>query len=118
MRWAVEIQETSLEQRNLTDLLSRLGFSIVDGIEFKAFASPTMDSLQSSSEVWSAAKRLRHAIAGPANIDSAFRLGAVIDYTTAPPKRDYFLEVDSVLVNVNTLFPPTVTVSPAAGLSE
>lgn len=118
MRWAVEIQETSLEQRNLTDLLSKLGFSIVDGIEFRALASPAMDSLQTSSEVWSEAKRLRYAIAGPANIDSAFRLGAVIDYTTTPPKRDYFLEVDSVLMNMNTFFPPTVTVSPAAGLSE
>jgi hypothetical protein len=45
MKWAVEIQETSLERRNLEDLLNGLGFALIDGIQFPAFTSPEIDEM-------------------------------------------------------------------------
>lgn len=117
MKWAVEIQKTNLERRNLADLLSGLGFTVVDGIEFVAFTSPSFDALGTYGEVWDEAKMLRNAITGPANIDSDFTLGAVIDYTTAEPKRHFFLEVESAEMKFSVGH-VTLTVSPSAGLSE
>lgn len=117
MKWAVEIQKTSLERRNLTDLLATLGFTVVDGIDFFAIASSLFEVLDTKEEVWAEAKRLREAMTGPSNIDSDFTLGAIIDYSTDIPKRHHFLEVhDSILAFSS--FSATITVSPSIELSE
>lgn len=117
MKWAVEIKKTSLERRNLADLLSGLGFSVVEGIDFVAFTSSSFDALGTSGEVWTEAKKLRDAITGPAKVDSDFTLGAVIDHTTSEPKRHTFVETEC-LRNTSVFYSPTVTVSPPNGLSE
>ena len=86
MKWAVEIQKSGLGRRNLGDLLTGLGFQLVDSIEFDVFTSPSLDRYDTAGEVWSEAKRLREAFTGPAEIDPGFTLGSVIDYSTDPPQ--------------------------------
>lgn len=117
MKWAVEIQKTSLERRNLADLLSGLGFSVVDGIDFVAFTSSSFDAMGTNGEVWAEAKKLRDAITGPAKVDSDFTLGAVIDYTTGEPKRHFFVEPEPAR-NTFSGGDATLTLSPPNGLSE
>ena len=43
MKWAVEVQRTTLERRNLEDLLAGLGFSLIDGVQFPALTSKEID---------------------------------------------------------------------------
>ncbi|MCK5680853.1 hypothetical protein KAI46_08605 [bacterium] len=117
MKWAVEIQNTSLERRNLADLLSGLGFSVMVDIDSIALTSSSFDSLETYKDVWAEAKKLRQAITGPANIDSDFTLGAVIDYTSIEPKRHFFLEVESGQFTISGGH-AILTVSPPVGLSE
>jgi hypothetical protein len=116
MRWAVEIQKTSLERRNLEDLLKEIDFEIVDDIGFDlAFTAPLFDQMD-SIEVWSMAKKLREAMIGPAEIDPDFTLGAVIDYSASEPKRHHFLE--SKIRAKSSTGPVMLTVSPPKELSE
>jgi hypothetical protein len=82
MKWAVEIQKTGLEHRNLVDLLQGLGFDLVEGVDFEAMYSPSFDDLETAPEVWEQAKKVRDAFVGPTSIDSEFTLGSVIDYST------------------------------------
>ncbi len=77
MKWAVEIQVTSLERRNLEDLLNGLGFALIEGIEFPAFTSPEIDEYDTAADVFEKAKQVRAAFAGPAQIDPSFALGSV-----------------------------------------
>jgi hypothetical protein len=116
MKWAVEIQKTNLERRNLIDLINGLGFSIIDGIQFPAFTSPEIDCCKTAEEVFDKAKHLRVAIVGPAKIDPGFSLGSVLDFSTDPPKRHAFLEVDAGVIKM-TAGPATIIVSPPKGLS-
>lgn len=116
MKWAIEIQKTGLEPRNLGDLLHGLGFQLVDGVDFKAMYAPFFDDLDSAKEVWEEAKKVRHSFTGPASIDPEFTLGSVIDYSTKERKRHAFLEANSIRLKV-TLGSATLTVSPPAGLS-
>lgn len=117
MRWAVEIQKTGLDRRSLVDLLAGLNFVIVKGVESDAFYSESFDDFQTVEAVWSEAKRLRASFAGPARVDPEFELGAVISFSSRGTKRHHILEVDSVEIR-SEAFAPTVTVSPALGLSE
>ena len=117
MKWAVEIQRTSLERRNLVDLLARLDFKVVDGIDSNlAFTAPLFEQMD-STEVWAEAKKLREAMIGPAEIDPDFTLGAVIDYSASEPKRHYSMEAKpgEFKISAGTV---TLTVSPPKGLSE
>lgn len=116
MKWAVEIQKTSLEQRNLAELLEGLGFTLINGIEFPAFTSPDFNSCDNADDVIEKARYLRAAFIGPAEIDSEFRLGAVIDYSANPPFRSSFLEVEPLMMKTS-VGNVTVSVSPPAGLS-
>lgn len=116
MKWAVEIQETSLERRNLEDLLNGLGFTIIDGIQFPAFTSPEIDKCDTAAAVFEMAKQLRAAFVGPAQIDTTFALGSVLDYSFDPPKRHAFLEVQSLEIE-HSIGTATLTVSPPKGLS-
>lgn len=116
MKWSVEIQKTGLEQRNLSDLLSGLGFQLIDGVDFKAMYAPSFDKLQTANEVWEEAKKVRSAFIGPASIDTEFRLGSVVDYSTEERKRHAFLEVESIC-STESLGSVTLTVSPPKDLS-
>jgi hypothetical protein len=116
VRWAVEVQRTSLDWRNLGDLVSGLGFRLFDAQPFPALTSGEMDSCSTASEVFTLAKRLRAAMTGSAGIDSEFRLGSVIDYSTDPPKRHAFLEVDSARITLRA-DTASVTVKPPEGLT-
>jgi hypothetical protein len=116
VRWAVEIQKTSLAKRNLADLLRGLGFELVEGVEYPALASPNIDACATAADAFETAKRVRSAFKGPAQIDSEFVLGSVIDFSTNPPRRQAFLEVDSCVMKM-TMGTVTLTVSAPSGLS-
>ncbi len=116
MNWAVEIQKTNLERRNLADLLTGLGFALIDGIQFPAFTSPEINECDTAASVFEKAKRLRAAFTGPAQIDPTFVLGSVIDYSVNPPKPHAFLEVQPATVRTSA-GTVTITISPPKGLS-
>jgi hypothetical protein len=116
MKWAIEIQKTSLEHRNLADLLKGLGFDLIEGVEYPALSSPTIDSCATAADAFEIAKEVRVAFNGPTKIDPDFVLGSVIDYATTPPRRHAFLEVDSC-VSRTTSGTATITISPPQGLS-
>jgi hypothetical protein len=116
VKWAIEIQKTGLEKRNLTDLLNGLGFELVEGIEYPALASLEIDACLTPADAFEKAKAVREAFKGPAQIDPDFVLGSVIDYSTSPPRRHAFLEVDSCIMTM-TMGTPTITISPPKGLS-
>lgn len=117
MNWGIEIQSTTLDHRNLADLLAGLGFTLIDGIQFPAFTSPEIDPCKTAAETIAIAKRLRAALTGPAQIDPKFVFGSVIDYSSTPPKRHAFLEVQPAVLKVS-VGSVTFTVSPPAGLSD
>ena len=116
MKWAIEIQKTSLEKRNLSDLLSGLGFELIEGIEYPALASPEIEACLTPADAFEKAKSVREAFKGPAQIDPEFVLGSVIDYSTTPPRRHAFLEVEPCVIKM-TMGTPTITISPPKGLS-
>lgn len=115
MKWAVEIQNTSLERRNLADLLDGLGFKLIDGIQYPAFTSPEINTCDTAADVFKKAKELRAAFTGPARIDPEFVLGSVIDYSADPPRRHGFLEGKLVLGAARVH--GTLSVSSPKGLS-
>jgi hypothetical protein len=117
VRWAVEIQRTSLERRNLEDLLSGLGFRVLEGGPSLAFQSDERNRLGTAVEAFELAKRVRQAMAGSSRVDPEFQLGSVLDFAFDTPRRHAFLEVQSVVhcVSVGTA---TLTVSPPKGMSE
>ena len=116
MKWAVEIQKTSLQRRNLSDLLQGIGFNLVEGIEFLALVSPSINACEKAADAFEIAKDVRAALKGPSNIDPEFILGSVIDFSMDPPHRHAFIEVDSCVIKINS-GPATVTISPPSGLS-
>src|ERR1044071_4083845 len=102
MKWAIEIQKTSLERRNLSDLLDGLGFKLVEGIEYPAFTSMEIDACPTATDAFEKAKALRAALKGPTQVDPEFALGSVIDYSSNPPKGHKFIEVESCLHTMST----------------
>lgn len=117
MKWAVEIQKTSLSQRNLTDLLEGLGFSLIEGIEYPALTSSAIDECRTVTEAFEIASKVRTAFRDVAKIDLDFQLGAVIDYSAIPPSRQHFLEADSMELNSIIMGTPTLSVTLPCGLS-
>ena len=118
MRWAIEIQQTQLDRRNLADLLRHLGITLVDATPYVAFTSDDIDQCTSAHQVFEAGKRVRDRFVGPAKIDPDFKIGSVIDYSVQPERRHAFLEVQSAMHFHTVFFPATLTVNPAPGLSE
>lgn len=116
MKWSIEIQKSSLPARNLADLLKCIGFDLVQGIEYPALASTTIDACETAAEAFELAKDVRAVFKGPAKIDPEFVLGSVIDYSTIPPRRHAFLEVDSCVMKIK-MGTSTITITPPAGLS-
>jgi hypothetical protein len=116
MKWAVEVQRTALDRRNFEDLLAGLGFSLIDGVQYPALWSQEMDQCNTAAEAFELAKKVRSAFAGPAQVDPEFTLGSVVDYTSSPPSRHAFLEVQSC-VSKATVGTVTISVGPPTGLS-
>lgn len=116
MKWAVEIQKTSLERRNLADLIDGLGLVLIDGLQFPAITSPEFEVCDTAEDVFEKAKQLRESFTGANGIDLEFTLGAVIDYAFNPPKPNHFIELASLTTNIS-LGNITVIVSPPSGLS-
>lgn len=116
MKWAVEVQHTALDRRNLEDLLGGLGFSLIDGVQFPAITSPEIDQCNSPAEVFAVGKKVRSAFHGPAQIDPQFTLGSVEDYSSTPPRRYAFLEAQPAVCTTK-FGTATLTVGPPAGFS-
>lgn len=117
LKWAIEVQSTQLERRNLADLLRRLGFELMDEAPHVAFSSPGINECTIAAEAYEIAKSVREAFIGPAGIDTEFTLGRVIDYTTLPARRHAFLELQSGAY-VTSFMEVTLVVGPPSGLSE
>lgn len=96
MKWAVEIEKTGLQGRNLTDLLGGIGFTLVDGVQCIAFTSPQVDASATAHEAFEIAKRVRAAFTGPGYVDPQFVLGSVIDYSVDPPRLSKFVELTGI----------------------
>jgi hypothetical protein len=116
VRWAIEIRKTSLTSRNLSDLLERLGFELVDGIEYLALVSSAIEACETAAEVFEIAKNVRAAFSGPSQVDSDFTLGSVIEFSTNLPRYHVFLEAGSC-VQINSCSGGAITLPPPAGLS-
>lgn len=116
MKWAIEIQKTSLQERNLRDLLRGIGLDLLKGVEYPALTSSSIDACETAAEAFEIAKEVRAVFKGPAKIDPEFGLGSVIDFSTTPPRRHAFLEVDSCVMKI-TMGTVTLTISPPSGLS-
>lgn len=117
MKWAFQIERTSLDRRNLIDLLNTIGYELVDlkDSEF-VFCSEYLDTCENSGEVWEDAKRVRELISKITEIDPELSLGPVIDFTSGTPKRHHYLEAEPITIEIK-MGTPTLTVSPPSGLS-
>ncbi len=115
-KWAIEVQSTQLERRNLADLLQQLGFELMNEAPHVAFSSPGINECTTAAEAYEIGKKLRSSFVG--GVDATFALGSVIDYSRNPASRHAFLEVQEVLHFHTTFFDATLTVSPRPGLSE
>jgi hypothetical protein len=117
MKWAFQIERTTLDARNLTDLLGGLGYQQagLPGFEL-AFWSETLESCTNVGGVWEEAKRLRNLISDVTEIDPELVLGAVLDLSSGAPKRCHFVEAESCMIGISCCS-ATLTVSPPAGLS-
>jgi hypothetical protein len=69
-----------------------------------------------ASDAFELAKRVRMAMKRT-GIDPEFQLGSVIDFSSNPPKRHAFLEVQSTM-QMQFVGKPTLTVGPPTGLTE
>jgi len=117
LKWAIEVQSTQLERRNLADLLNRLGFELIEESPHVAFSSPGINGCATAAAVYEIGKKVRSSFVGPASIDTAFALGSVIDYSKNPASRHAFLEVQEA-IHLHETCDATLTVSPRPGLSE
>lgn len=117
VKWAIEIQKTNLDQRNLIDLLNGLGYFLIDGIQYPAFTSAEINAYDSAINVFENAKHLRSALTGPAQIASTFVLGDVIDFSSDPPKRHAFMETESSVIRCCSGEASLTITSPSMGLS-
>ena len=118
MKWAFQIEQTTLDSRNLCDLLDSIGYQVVDipGCEL-VFWSEILENCLDSNEVWEEAKRLRDLISKVTEIDPEIVLGPVLDLSTSEIKRYQFLEVQSGIIATASIS-AKLTVSPPVGLSE
>lgn len=117
MKWAFQIEQTSLKRQNLVDLLDGIGYQPADvpGLDL-AFWSTALEACVKASEVWEEAKKIRNLISEVTEIDPEFALGPVIELASGEPKRHHFLEVKSGIF-ITTGLDAVLTVSPPRNLS-
>jgi hypothetical protein len=118
MKWAFQIERTTLDHRNLLDLLDSIGYHPADvpGLDL-TFWSETLETCSNASEVWEEVKRIRGLMSEITEIDPEFVLGPVIDLASGEPKRHHFSEVKLGII-ATTGLDATLTVSPPDNLSE
>lgn len=117
MRWAIQVDRTGLDHRNLFDLVRTVGYERVDvsGYEI-AFSSASLQTCTNATEVWEEAKKLRKLITNVTEIDPDFVLGGVIEMASGAPRKHGFAEVQSCIMAV-TASVATLTLSTPEGLS-
>ena len=93
MRWSVEIKQTNLTRRNLSDLLDGIKFTLIDGTRCFELTSPIFDVCTTAEAAYDVAKKIRHAFTGPSHVDPTFTLGSVIDHSVSPPMSSTFVEL-------------------------
>ena len=99
MKWAFQIERTTLDRRNLCDLLDGIGYQPADVPGFDlVFWSKTLEVCTNAGEVWEEAKRLRELVSEVTEIDPELVLGPVLDLSSGEPKRCHFLEVKSGII--------------------
>lgn len=118
MKWAFQIERTTLDRQNLLDLLESIGYQPADvpGLEL-VFWSKTLETCVNTGEVWEEAKSIRYLVSEVTEIDPEFVLGPVIDLSSGEAKRHHFLEVKSAII-VTIGLDAILTVSPPKNLSE
>ena len=118
MKWAFQIERTTLDRRNLLDLLDSIGYQPVDvpGLDL-AFWSKTLEACANTGEVWEKAKMIRDLFSEVTEIDPEFVLGPVVDLSLGEPKRHHFLEVQSGIIVTTALSSATLILSPPDNLS-
>ena len=116
MRWSIEIRVSGLERRNLVDLLAGLGFELVAGNRLDEFTSLLLDQCKTASEAFEIGKTVREAFRGPSGVDPEFSIGGVVDYSTSPPGKQIFIEINSIACK-SSLGSPTLEIGPPKGLS-
>lgn len=119
MTWAIEIQSTGLDKRNVIDLLGDLGYRIVeiDGIDL-AVTSDSLANCNAAQEVWEQAKQLRTILTKDTEIDPDFKLGAVLDQLSTKPRQHHFLEARAIGLSFAAAGTPKLTVLPPEQLTE
>lgn len=118
MKWAFQIERTTLDHRNLADLLRGIGYQLVDipGFEL-VFWSENLENCTNADEVWKQANQLRELISNVTEIDPQLALGPVLNMASGEPKRHHFLGVESGIIATASIS-ATLTVSPPNGLTE
>lgn len=117
MKWAFQIERTTLDRQNLCDLLDSIGYQPTDihGLDL-TFWSKTLEACVKADEVWEQLKRIRDLFTKVTQIDPELVLGPVIDLSSGEPKRHHFLEVESGIM-VMTSLDAILTVSSPDDLS-
>ena len=118
MKWAFKLERTTLDSRNLCDLLDSIGYQPVNvpGYEL-VFWSEKLEACTNADEVWEEAKQLRELVSEVTEIDPDMVLGPVLDLSSSKPKLCHFLEIESG-ITVTASCSATLTVSPPVGLSK
>jgi len=117
MKWAIEVQKTSLKQRNLADLLKGIGFNLIQENDCLALSSPDIDDCATASDAFAIARNVRTAFKDSTNIDPEFALGSVINYAITPPRRHEIIEVAPCVMGI-TCGTITAEISPSKELSS
>jgi hypothetical protein len=117
LRWGIELRESRLDDRLLSDLLASVGFRLTTSGDARVIVCEGLDLLDSAGEVWERAKQLARSFTGSASIDDEFAVGAVYDFSTDPPRRHVFAEGKVAALSV-TVHAAAVTISPPPGLTH
>jgi len=116
MLWAFQIDRTTLDHRNLSDLLCYIGYQRINipGFEL-VFSSDKINNCLNANEVWDEAKRLRDLVAEVTEIDPGFVLGPVLNLSSGEATRHHFAEIIGCIGFGGSI---SATISPPEGLSE
>lgn len=115
MKWALEIQFTTLDHDNLSDLLNSLKYTLTDADGILILTSSQLEQCKSVQEVFDCGKKLRSAFTGATQIDPKFEIGRILEYPG--PKRHVIIELKSGHCKIEGK-QLEVTVSPPIGLSN
>jgi hypothetical protein len=117
MTWAIQIEKTTLSQRNLIDLLHGVGYYLVDVPKYKnAFSSKALECCANANDVWTEVKKIREIFVDAAEIDPEMVLGPVLDLSSDIPQAIHFAEVDSMIME-SAMCTAKATTSPPSNLS-